>query len=188
MSSLALSSFAKLPKEILISILGHVKTDCNASLQQCILCCNEWRDAALPLLYRDVRLTTSNLDAFCKTLNVMHSGLVRSLAFMIDPIQPAKDAASPHFYNCIEDPEYMNYHGSRESRAPTVETSCDGFLIMTLFSPSNTDAKRSQTYRGLLGTLTSSISPASIQRALSGRMRRLSATNTILLVSLAAGD
>ena len=103
--------------EILSQILLHVKiVSSTSSLAQCLLCCKIWLDATLPLLYSDLVLTNSNLEAFNQSFNVTHASLVRSLTMTVDPVQPAKKPGSPYGYAFLEDPDRMMQVGSQQSK------------------------------------------------------------------------
>ena len=103
--------------EILSQILLHVKiVSSTSSLAQCLLCCKIWLDATLPLLYSDILLTNSNLEAFNQSFNVTHASLVRSLTVIVDPVQPAQKLGSPYVNAFREDPDRMHQHGSQQSK------------------------------------------------------------------------
>lgn len=91
MTSLMPSPFEKMHIEMLSSLLLEVKMTSGASsLFQCLLCCRTWHDMAIPILYRDILLTNSNLQAFLRRYSASQYPLLRSSAVTIDPIQPAK--------------------------------------------------------------------------------------------------
>ena len=107
----------RLPKEILSQVLLHVRIVSSTSdLAQCLLCCKIWLDVTLPLLYSDILLTNSNLEAFNKSFNLRHAPLVRSLTMTVDPVQPAQGPAHPHFNAFIEDKDHMKQHGSQQTK------------------------------------------------------------------------
>ena len=109
MAMLSPSPFEGLPNEILSSLLLEVKVTSGAySFLQCLLCCKTWHDMGLPILYRDVLLTDSNLGAFVRCCKTLHGPLLRSLTVTIDPVQPAKTD---------RDEQRLNRYGSRNSNA-----------------------------------------------------------------------
>lgn len=110
MASRSQSPFERVPNEILSKVLLEVKVNSVASsLLQCILCCQTWHDMGMPILYRDVLLTDSNLEAFIRHYNAKHGPLLRSLTITLDPIRPAETDR--------EFQQVLNYYGSQNIKA-----------------------------------------------------------------------
>ncbi|MCJ1365606.1 hypothetical protein MMC16_004731 [Acarospora aff. strigata] len=68
------------------------------------------------MLYHDVLLTNSNLEAFVKRLNVSRGHLVRSLTICIYAVQPEMQPGDPNPYAFLEDQAYMMRHGNQGSK------------------------------------------------------------------------
>lgn len=97
MAPLSPSPFERLPNEILSSILLEVKVDSDASsFLQCLLCCTTLHDMAIPILYRDVLLTESNLSTFVRYFKSSYGPLLRSLTIAFNPVQPADTDIDEH--------------------------------------------------------------------------------------------
>jgi hypothetical protein len=110
-----------LPTELLSIILVYVRLHSTLTFKESLLCCKAWRDAALPLLYRDILLTALNLDAFQRTFNISHAPLVQSITITINPVQPAKGPATSYpnlFYpiEFLQDETDMKLTGSKGSK------------------------------------------------------------------------
>ena len=97
MAPLSPSPFERLPNEILSSVLLEVKVDPDASsFLRCLLCCMTWRDMAIPILYRDVLLTESNLSTFVRYFKSSYGPLLRTLTIAVNPVQPASTDNDEH--------------------------------------------------------------------------------------------
>lgn len=106
-----------LPYELLTSILFWVRTASGArSFLSCLLCCKAWLHVARPLLYHDILLTNTNLEAFVKRSDFSHGGLIRSLTIRIAHIQRATDLTAPHPYAFIEDEDHARQREIQESK------------------------------------------------------------------------
>lgn len=91
MARISLSPFERLPNEILSSVLLEVKaTSDPSSFLRCLSCCKRWHEVGIPILYRDVLLTDSNVSAFVQCYNSQYGPLLRSLTITINPVQPAQ--------------------------------------------------------------------------------------------------
>lgn len=110
------SPFDKLPNELLSTILLHVKINSSAScFLSCLLCCKAWHSIALPLLYHDVLVVKSNLEAFVKHFNLSYGSFARSLTISMEPIQPEMQPDGEDSFEFLKDETYMSVHGSQGS-------------------------------------------------------------------------
>src|SRR4051812_40933464 len=85
----------RLPNELFWIAMLQVRNTCDVSaLLSCLLVCRRWRDAVLPLLCRDIRITNSNLEIFNTQFKDANGRHVRSLTLSIDSVFPVRDHES----------------------------------------------------------------------------------------------
>lgn len=103
-----MATFERIPNEILSSVLLEINAISGpSSFLPCLLCCKTWHETAIPILYRDVLLTYSNISAFVWCFKSSYGPLLRSLTVTINPMQPAQTE---------EDEKRLPYYGSKSAQ------------------------------------------------------------------------
>ncbi|EER24751.1 F-box domain containing protein [Coccidioides posadasii C735 delta SOWgp] len=120
-----------LPGEILVEILAQVKVN-SSNLFSCILVSRSWYQLGLPLLYRNVVLSDSNVSVFCGKLNASHGSLVRSLTVRIAPIEDAPATLLPGLLSTLVQLPRMTTFAFRVTRQPVPSFSLSQDQLISL--------------------------------------------------------
>lgn len=93
---MAVTPLSSLPNDILVEILVQVKraSETNQNLVSCLLVSRRWNISTTPILYGNIALKHSNLDAFVEQLSVSKYGShVRSVTISLQPSDNISQAA-----------------------------------------------------------------------------------------------